>query len=354
MRALFSTATSTIAWLGETSSNSDLVYLAIANTRHSLGSSSDETYQALVDLLSRPYWSRVWVIQEFLLPLRLDVWWAGHRVKVHDFCRVLLTTTQRSSYYKPQHPSIWRTPGKVMLRYREHYQRMCISEQHTSPKAFRKKLRLQSLLRAFSASRCTILHDSVYTLLGIASDTTDSSDPILPDYTKSLPELVLDVAKNQYREPSVLQKMSTSGLLHRPDEDRSKQTNNLTTLLCHIMGVSRVELVAHIFHKAPRLEREIYEILSETRIIALLDGLDKVPNFVSHTGGSRLQPSATLRKFASLITQETERLNALQKYLYSQWSYAAYRPCSAASPKALISWLLEFRSTRSNAQSRRH
>jgi hypothetical protein len=194
----------------------------------------------------------------------------------------------------------------------------------------------------------------VYALLGIASDTTDSSDPILPDYTKSLSDLILDVVRNQHREQIALRNASNSGLLHRPDEDRIKQTNNLTTVLCSIMGVSRMELVAHIFHKAPRIELEIHEILSATRTMALLDSLGTMATFVPFTGGSMFQLSPTLRDFVSLITQDTERLDALQRYLNSPWSYAAYRPCSAASAKELINQLLEFREMRSNPKSRRH
>jgi hypothetical protein len=120
------------------------------------------------------------------------------------------------------------------------------------------------------------------------------------------------------------------------------------------MGVSRMELVAHIYHKTPKTEPEIYETLSEKETMVLFGVSPMSATLVPSTGGSRFQPSPTLREFASLITQETKRLDALQRYLNSRWSYAESRPCSAASAKAFINWLLEFQATRSNAQSRRH
>lgn len=199
MRALYLTATSTIAWLGETNRNTGMNYAAMYLTRSRL--TDDKTRRALIDVLNRPYWSRVWVIQEFLLPSHLDVWWDSYRIKASDLRQVVWTLAELPSNSPraiPRYPSIWNTPGKILLHYRESYQRMRNPDHKNTSHAFQEMLRLRSLLHSFSASQCTVTHDGLYALLGVASDATDSSHPILPDYNKSLEELFLDLVRNQY------------------------------------------------------------------------------------------------------------------------------------------------------------
>ncbi|KAF2828878.1 HET-domain-containing protein, partial [Ophiobolus disseminans] len=57
MASIYSSAMFTIAWLGEATGNEDF-----ESRQYGF-----ETRQAMIELLKRPYWCRVWIIQEFLL-----------------------------------------------------------------------------------------------------------------------------------------------------------------------------------------------------------------------------------------------------------------------------------------------
>ena len=242
MRVLFSTAASTIAWLGEMGSNSDLAYSAVSAPRRSLGFVNDETRRAMEDLLNRRYWSRVWVIQEFLLPLHLHVWWSGCRIAADDLRQVVWGMAQLSSGSKPRYPHIWDTPGRTLLRYRVNYQRMRDSVNDASLKAFRESMRLQFLLRSFSESQCSLWHDRVYGLLGIATDTAHSTWPIVPNYESSREELLLNVLQNQRREES----------------DPADDTWRFVRVLCKTLELEADQLFAVAFHNASKPERELY------------------------------------------------------------------------------------------------
>ena len=166
MRDLYSTATSAIAWLGEGDVNSDLVYSAMLAPRDSLGDSNDGTRQELVNLLNRPYWSRVWVIQEFILPLNLIIWWNGYRVKAQDVCSYVRISTDpgRIGSLHLYHLT-WNRTAEALLRYRENYhgmghrkycQGMFDSFDAARSQELRATFRLRLLLDDFSKSQCTV------------------------------------------------------------------------------------------------------------------------------------------------------------------------------------------------------
>jgi len=297
MRALFSTAASTIAWLGESDGNSDLVYYAIllSAPRQSLGLNNFGTRRALRDLLNRKYWSRVWVIQEFLLPVKLDVWWGRCRVKASDLHQLVWAMTGFSSRSKPQDYHVWNTPGRVLLLYRTNYQTMCRFEKHDYCKEFADAMTLQSLLRSFSSSQCTLIHDRVYALLGIASDVIYSSDPISPDYTKSPTELSMDVLRSQYGNqiPGV------------------KRAWISIELLCSVLGLTRREIEQSAFVRARKIERETRALDLSHHSALCFDWVSPVPLPEISTPRSKHHFYNIVR----LMEREPGCLTALQDYL---------------------------------------
>ncbi|KAH6875995.1 heterokaryon incompatibility protein-domain-containing protein [Alternaria rosae] len=295
MHILFSTATSAIAWLGEASCNSDLAYSAVSAPRNSLGFVDDKTRQALVDLLSRPYWSRVWVIQEFLLPVDLTVWWSGCRATAHDLRLVVWDMARLSSGSKPRYPRIWDTPGKTLLRYRVNYQRMRGSDKGGSSAAFWESMRLRSLLQSFSASQCTLIQDGVYALLGIASDVTDSPDPISPDYTKPHIELLLDVVRNQCGA----------------ELPETRDAWCLIDSLCNILRCNRQEIEKAAFVRARKVKREMYALDLRNHSFVSFNWC----SYVSLLNLSQHHPKLYLMKIVVLMAGEKGCLTALQDYL---------------------------------------
>ena len=304
MGALFSTATSTIAWLGETGGESDLVYSYISTSQSSIGYIHD-TRQALSCLLNREYWSRVWVIQEFLLPLHLYVWWDGYRMRAQDFSQIVWTMAGLSSRCKPQYPSIWNTPGRNLLQYRERYQRMSHS-QDVSSEDFRKIMGLRPLLQWFSTSKCSLIHDRVYGLLGIATDTAHSTWPIIPDYERSLEELLLDVLQNQRRE----------------EPDSTEGTWRLIKDVCNTLELKADELVALAFHNAPKIERELHILMCRFKI-GVPYSLYGVPSPRKITDLERKRAESGFPDFYSLLQGTLQRwrqeggcINSLRGSIY--------------------------------------
>jgi hypothetical protein len=119
---------------------------------------------------------------------------------------------------------------------------------------------LQPLLGSFSASKCSLVHDKVYALLGIVTDATDSEYPILPDYDKPLSALFLDVLQNQRSE----------------ERDATGKTWNLIESLCSLLELDHEELVEIAFHEASKIKREIYALMFGTRIMTSFDWYGRI------------------------------------------------------------------------------
>jgi hypothetical protein len=311
MSVLFSTTTFTIAWLGEATDNSDLAYHVLSATRHCLRYSNDATRQALVDFLNRPYWSRVWVVQEFLMPFYLNIWWGGYRVKAHDFRQVVWNMTQLSLHDNPRYPLLWNTPGRNLLHQRERYQRMRYSNDNDS-QAFRKMMRLQPLLQSFSASRCSLLHDKVYAFLGLATDGMESPYPILPNYDKSLVELSVDVVRNQYG--------------HKLEE--AKDAWKFIDSLCTLLGLSREEFDVSVLFITSGMERQMYALGSRPKVIGNFDRHDLITVCTPSTLG--------LTQTIVIMSQEAGCMKALKEYISYCPGNAACVPSDGASITALI------------------
>ncbi|KAF2006132.1 HET-domain-containing protein, partial [Amniculicola lignicola CBS 123094] len=65
MRRIYSDATRVFVWLGNANSTTALAFRLIEDTILDQIDKSIWDENAVVELLSRPYWSRVWIIQEF-------------------------------------------------------------------------------------------------------------------------------------------------------------------------------------------------------------------------------------------------------------------------------------------------
>jgi hypothetical protein len=83
MRMIYESAEPVIAWIGESKENSDLAMAFIANftgsesdmdyMRQNVREQASETWVALSNLWSRPYWERVWVIQEVAVARKVQI-----------------------------------------------------------------------------------------------------------------------------------------------------------------------------------------------------------------------------------------------------------------------------------------
>lgn len=265
MSRIYSQATSVIAWLGIAISNEALAFMPTINVLQ-----RESFKAAMTHFLERPYWSRVWIIQEFLLAKHVDVWCGVHHANADQFQAVLKipngiqealqfesnlgvrprlrrrigssSSSDDRSKVDRHNSKLSTTPGWKLLQHRRLW---C---QPASNDSFGASFQLQALLKSFSASKCTEKHDTVYALLGIAQDANTPPHPIIPNYNKPAIEVLVDILRNQYSKGTSINSL----------EDQRKFLESLRLML----GITRLELARYILQRAP--DRDIHTILIAT------------------------------------------------------------------------------------------
>ncbi|KAE9365621.1 HET-domain-containing protein, partial [Stipitochalara longipes BDJ] len=150
MDYIYSRASCVLVWLGKTS--------AVTRVRNR------EFFQ---ELISHPYWSRLWVIQEIALSMKLQV-----RVESYSF-----TWTEFLLEIKRSIPEGRRMPITRLDDLRR---------DRNGPNN-----RLEVLMEAFQDAQCADPRDKIFGFLGLAHDCQDGT--IEADYTKPLFHLYADV-----------------------------------------------------------------------------------------------------------------------------------------------------------------
>lgn len=95
MFSIYSQAAEVVAWLGLETSNSRkaVVYLDKFDHRSDMQRrryAHQKTLDAILNLLSRPWWFRVWIAQEMILPRMLAVWCGPDNVNFGNLDRMLI------------------------------------------------------------------------------------------------------------------------------------------------------------------------------------------------------------------------------------------------------------------------
>ena len=126
---------------------------------------------------NRPYWNRLWVIQEATLARKLVVRYGTHSMSFDDMCNGLSYAYNSYSRFGANSPGLHVNGIARIKRFRDARDR-------------NKVLLLGDLLRAISQVNTTDPRDRVYGLLGLASDGMD----ILPDYSRSVQEVYIAAA----------------------------------------------------------------------------------------------------------------------------------------------------------------
>jgi hypothetical protein len=101
-------------------------------------------------LLAKSYWSRLWVVQEFLLAQSLEIWYGEFCIEYDDLIHAdyFIDISDKKT-----------EQARILLR----------TKGRRSQPGFRSYV-LCDLVHAFHAAECTGKADRIYALLGIASD----------------------------------------------------------------------------------------------------------------------------------------------------------------------------------------
>ncbi|KAI1455534.1 HET-domain-containing protein [Annulohypoxylon moriforme] len=184
MKRIFSTASSVIIWLGDAEGciRDTLEMILQCNWsrgKKNLFNYSKEALQGLVELFTRPWWKRIWIIQEVVAARELVIL-LGDTIfpwmMLVNLCRAI----QVAEFLLHPMASMIRSCGYQKFTVLDHFRRS-------------KTMPLVRFVHCTQDYQATDSRDKLYALLGMASDVTP--DDIIPDYTKPVQEVFLDLVR---------------------------------------------------------------------------------------------------------------------------------------------------------------
>jgi hypothetical protein len=143
-----------------------------------------KAWKALECLLNRTYWTRIWIVQEFVLGKTMTIHCGSKSIDWSAFQSAL---SQIMQFKAAKYPEISKLESDIIYNI-SHSIGSKITNMRISGG---KSQSLLDLLEACKASRCCNPRDRVYALLGLANDVPE--DAILIDYSKSVPNVQEDV-----------------------------------------------------------------------------------------------------------------------------------------------------------------
>lgn len=193
MKRIYSLASNVYIWLGRESENSRIAMEFLANEGMKPLRRQIDDYRpmwdgkegnAIRDLFERPYWRRMWIIQEIIHANRLTVWCGSQRLDWPVLDRLFLTMkTLEEDDQLGRHEfvtDILRSPAFVMVWQRAHWRH----PETPTPK-------LQTLIEIFQSWECADVRDKVYALVSMA----DLKTAVLPNYSRSPRQIYHDVLR---------------------------------------------------------------------------------------------------------------------------------------------------------------
>ncbi|KAH7321819.1 heterokaryon incompatibility protein-domain-containing protein [Rhexocercosporidium sp. MPI-PUGE-AT-0058] len=197
MGDIYRAARKVLVWLGEAGEDSDMLLdYHSEKVVEQRGDINDDKKARLRKgfeaLCSRPYWKRVWIIQEVLIARDLQILCGSRQVLWNQlFCYLLqdqtIETPILATYFQLPDYSVQWPPGYRIVRFRGFRG----GAVHPLTRLFR--------LCLYCNSQCEDIRDRIYGLLGVTSDGLE----ITPDYSKSVSQVYISVfrgcfARGQY------------------------------------------------------------------------------------------------------------------------------------------------------------
>jgi hypothetical protein len=193
---IFEGAKSTVVWLGRAYEDSDKAMKALKVKYSSLSSRPSRALwspplgPAILRICERPYWQRLWVLQELKHSREVELM-CGDRHLNFECLKGLLSTDSFHERVKAKLTALQNSSAAKMA-----------SSIHVSVKTS-----LRNMLSETNHLRCTDPRDKVYAILNVVGS---GSQGIEADYTATLPDLVNHILRNMHasRKPVVLHEVA--------------------------------------------------------------------------------------------------------------------------------------------------
>ncbi|KAK5704375.1 hypothetical protein LTR97_003393 [Elasticomyces elasticus] len=219
MRDIYSRSSQVIAWLGEEANDSAKAFTLLhhlaewtgsnlskgkATRKWGFGDSGDGYWLALQQLVLRPYWRRLWIMQELVMGgTRVVVRCGPSQLEWSIFLKGIVALQSHWWHYKddairkdraqigaPQ--SAWNVTALHML----HNQLRPLCEQEIASSSSAQRPDLGSLMVLAATTFAFDPRDKVYGLIGMMEQSI--ADRIRPDYAMPVPETFTKVAVANY------------------------------------------------------------------------------------------------------------------------------------------------------------
>lgn len=193
MKRIYESASRVIIWLGLRSNSSDLAISfikAIGQNPKLDHSNMVQELQAMKELIARPYWKRLWIIQEVAVASRIRIQ-----------CGTAYTTWKHFSAFREEFlfgnsPCcnnngtgllLHKDFGRSQTEFADCYTVFWLDEMHTSYHGDGSRLLI--LLEMSEGFQCSDVRDKVYGLAGLATDGAS----VVIDYSRSPSDLFIDL-----------------------------------------------------------------------------------------------------------------------------------------------------------------
>ncbi|KAF2818578.1 TPR-like protein [Ophiobolus disseminans] len=177
MAKIYGKAYRVIVWLGKAADNSERVFEEMRARKRWIDASDNESLrQAVVALLERQWFRRIWILQEVAAARRILVVCGLTEIEGYSFCVGLKSL---EVFYKA-YPDLLSRIRSVNYLIRQANFRPTHGS-HWSDMSFLTIRPLGELLDMFHTHEATERQDKVYALLGMSSDAFDTAE-LLPDY----------------------------------------------------------------------------------------------------------------------------------------------------------------------------
>ncbi|KAF1832692.1 hypothetical protein BDW02DRAFT_581036 [Decorospora gaudefroyi] len=187
MGRIYSEAKEVIAWLGEgPQSVADAVHQIAKAPKavHKSGWALDQGPRTITQLRASDYWSRAWIVQEYVLAKEVQLWCGTRQVS-----RSLMQHTIRGLKL-----SVWHITHADLLDLPEDICELNLAQrpnpEDPSTGPWLHEWSLQEVLENFGGGACTDVRDRVYAMLSLVSPKEMEQFPICVDYSKSPSELL--------------------------------------------------------------------------------------------------------------------------------------------------------------------
>lgn len=252
MREIYSGATQVIVWLGHVVKDAAAAFnLSRILEEPSVIRGDDlrwyaswEQWKALADLLRRPYWTRVWIAQEFILAQSIELWCGAFSASALGFDRLARWLDDLKYDDIPEQvtqSTILTSPGWKLFRHRTLWWQRCWTGVSGST------FNLWDLLESYAEFESTDIRDKVFGFLGLATDLDTWKTPLQADYSKAPVEVVIDLIRQkcQWEAADYIQSHATAKFLLR------------------ILQVSDADLSTQVLKSAPDLISRLHLIVSK-------------------------------------------------------------------------------------------